>query len=322
MPIQVISTGSFLPELVVSNDDLSKFLDTSDEWIKTRSGIKKRHISIFETTSYLGAKAAKIALEKSKLLPKDIDLVICTTISPDTCVPMTSANIKKELKIEKAVSFDVSAICSGFVYATAIANSMMKTLCYKNALVIGSDVNSQILDWEDRSTCVLFGDGAGAIVLSNTEKRGIISTYLNCEIDDDNILYCANRLDKTPFSDKQRIKDVKVKMDGKKTMRFAVRAVKEAIETVIKKAKISKDDIKMIVPHQANARILNYAAKDMKIDMDKFYINIDKTGNTSSATIPIALDEIVSKNLIKRGDFIIFVAFGGGLTSGAVLLEW
>jgi len=235
---------------------------------------------------------------------------------------MVAANIKKDLKIENAVAFDVSAICSGFVYATAIANSMMKTCEYKNALVIGSDVNSQIVDWKDRSTCVLFGDGAGAVVLSNTEKKGIISTYLNCQIDHDEILSCSNKLDKTPFSDNERLEDIKVKMDGKKTMRFAVKAVKEAIEVVIKKAGISKDDIKMIVPHQANARILNFAAKDMKIDVDKFYINIDKTGNTSSATIPIALDEIVSKNLIERGDFIIFVAFGGGLTSGAVLLEW
>lgn len=322
MPTQIISTGSFLPKLVVSNDDLSKFLDTSDEWITTRSGIKTRHIATNETTSSLGAEAAKIALKKSNLTPKDIDLVICATISPDTSIPMVAANIKKELQIENAATFDISAICSGFVYAITIADSMMRASGYKNALVIGSDTNSQILDWKDRSTCVLFGDGAGAVVLSNSEKRGIISTYLNCIIDSEEILSCNNKLDPTPFSDSKRLENIKVRMNGSKTMRFAVKALNEAIEAVIKKADISIDDIKMIVPHQANSRILQYAAKDLGIDINKFYINIDKTGNTSSATIPIALDEMISKKLLRRGDLMIFVAFGGGLTSGAVLAEW
>lgn len=320
--MQIISTGSYLPELVVTNTDLSKFLDTNDEWITTRSGIRERHIATHETTSDLGVRAALLALERSQLAAKDIELVICATISPDTSVPMVAANIKKKLAIENAVAFDVSAICSGFVYALTIADSMMKTGGYKNALVIGADVNSQIVDWKDRSTCVLFGDGAGAVVLSNTDERGIISTYLNCIIDSEDILTCNNRLDPTPFSGSQRLENVKVKMNGSKTMRFAVKALHDAIDVVIKKGEVSLADIKMIVPHQANARILQYAAKDLGIDINKFYINIDKTGNTSSATIPIALDEMVGKDLIHRGDLMIFVAFGGGLTSGAVLVEW
>ncbi len=322
MPNQIISTGAYLPELVVTNDDLSEFLDTSDEWITTRAGIKTRHIVTDETTSDMGIKAAGIALQKSGLAAEDIELVICATFTPDTCVPMVAANIKKGLGIESAAAFDVSAICSGFVYAITVANSLMKTCGYKNALVVGSDTNSQALDWKDRATCVLFGDGAGAVVLSNTECRGIISTHLDCIIDGEDALSCNNRLEKTPFSKVERLDDTKIKMNGPKVMRFAVKAVAEAVKIVTKKANVSLDEITMIVPHQANARILHAAAKNLNIDSRKFYINIDKTGNTSAATIPIALDEIVSKKLISRGDLIIFVAFGGGLSSGAVLLEW
>lgn len=322
MPNQIISTGSYLPELILSNDDLSEFLDTSDEWITTRAGIKTRHIVTDETTSDMGLKAAEIALKKSGLTAEDIDLVICATFTPDTCVPMIAANIKKGLGIESAPAFNVNANCSGYVYAITIADSLMKNCGYKNALVVGSDTNSQVVDWKDRSTCVLFGDGAGAVVLSMTAKRGIMSTHLDCLIDAEEVLSCNNRLEKTPYFKNERLENTKIKMNGPKVMHFAVKALTEAVEIVTKKANVLLDDIAMIVPHQANARILHAAAKNLYIDASKFYINIDKTGNTSSATIPIALDEIVSKKLISRGDLIIFVAFGGGLSSGAVLLEW
>jgi 3-oxoacyl-[acyl-carrier-protein] synthase-3 len=322
MGIQVISAGSCLPELVVTNDNLSEFLDTSDEWISTRTGIKQRHIATNETTTDLGTNAAKIALENSGLSKDDIDLVICSTGTPDLCVPTVAANIKKELGIESAVAFDMNANCSSFVYAVTVAESLMKNCNYKNAIVIGADLNSQILDWEDRSTAVLFGDGAGAVVLSNTDEKGIISNHLDCIIDRDNALTCYNKINPTPFFTNERENNTKVAMNGQGVMRFATRAFTEAVQEVINKANISIDDIKLIIPHQANLRILKAAAKKMNIDENKFYINIDKTANTSAATIPIALHEALSKNMINRGDIVLFVAFGAGLSSGAVLFEW
>lgn len=322
MPIQIISAGSYLPELVVTNDDLAAFLDTSDEWITTRTGIKARHIAKDETTSSMGAKAAKDALSNSGVRPEDIDLVICASITPDTCVPMVAANIKKELGIESAATFDMNADCAGFVYAITVAESLMKNCGYKNAIVIGSDTNSQILDWSDRSTCIVFGDGAGAVVLSNSENKGIMATYLDCIIDTEGALNCYNRLERTPFSGKERIENTKITMQGNKTMRFAVKALIESVKQVTEKCSVSLNDVKFIVPHQANLRIIDSAANTMHVDMSKFYINIEKVANTSSGTIPIALDEMLRNNLISRGDLILFTAFGGGLSSGAVLLEW
>jgi 3-oxoacyl-[acyl-carrier-protein] synthase-3 len=322
MGIQVISAGSYLPKLVVTNDMLSEFLDTSDEWITSRTGIKQRHIATDETTTDLGVKAARIALENSGLSKEDINLVICATGTPDACVPTVAANIKKELGIESAPAFDMNTNCSSFVYAVTVAESLMKNCNYKNALVIGVDVNSQILDWKDRSTAVLFGDGAGAVVLSNTENEGIIASHLNCIIDKDNALTCYNEIYETPFYKKENDKNLKVAMNGQAVLRFATRAFTDVLNAVVEKAGISPCDIKLIVPHQANLRIIKAAAKKMNIDEDKIYVNIDKASNTSAATIPIALHEALEKNLIKRGDIILFAAFGAGLSSGAVLLKW
>ena len=322
MGIQIISAGSYLPELVVTNSDLSKFLDTNDEWISTRTGIKQRHIATEETTTDLGVNAAKIALENSGLSGDDIDLVICATGTPDVCVPTVAANIKRGLGIENATAFDMNANCSSFVYAITVAQSLMKTCNYRNAIVIGADVNSQILDWEDRSTAVLFGDGAGAVVLSNNENRGIISTHLDCIIDHDNSLACNNKIDSTPFFKVESQRNTKVAMNGKSVMKFATKAFTEAVNTVVEKAGISVDDIKLIIPHQANLRIIKASAKKMNIDEDKIYVNIDKASNTQAGTIPIALHEVLEKNILKRGDIVLFVAFGAGLSLGAVLLEW
>lgn len=322
MGIQVISAGSYLPELVVTNEMLSEFLDTSDEWITSRTGIKQRHIATDETTTDLGVKAARIALENSGLSKEDINLVICATGTPDSCVPTVAANIKKELGIENAPAFDMNTNCSSFVYAVTVAESLMKNCNYKHALVIGVDVNSQILDWQDRSTAVLFGDGAGAVVLSNTENEGIIASHLNCIIDKDNALTCYNEIYETPFYKKENDKNLKVAMNGQAVLRFATRAFTDVLNAVVEKAGISPTDIKLIVPHQANLRIIKAAAKKMNIDEDKIYVNIDKASNTSAATIPIALHEALEKNLIKRGDIILFAAFGAGLSSGAVLLKW
>lgn len=322
MGIQVISAGSYLPKLVITNEMLSEFLDTSDEWITSRTGIKQRHIATDETTTDLGIKAARIALENSGLSKEDINLVICATGTPDSCVPTVAANIKKELGIESAPAFDMNTNCSSFVYAITVAESLMKNCNYKNALVIGVDVNSQILDWQDRSTAVLFGDGAGAVVLSNTENEGIIASHLNCIIDKDNALTCYNEIYETPFYKKENDKNLKVSMNGQAVLRFATRAFTDVLNAVVEKADISPSDIKLIVPHQANLRIIKAAAKKMNIGEDKIYVNIDKASNTSAATIPIALHEALEKNLIKRGDIILLAAFGAGLSSGAVLLRW
>lgn len=322
MGIQIISAGSYLPKLVVTNDNLSEFLDTNDEWIRTRSGIKERHIATNETTTDLGVNAAKVALKNSGLSENDIDLVICSTGTPDVCVPTVAASIKKELGIESAVAFDMNTNCSGFVYAITVAESLMKTCYYKNAIVIGADTNSQILNWEDRLTSVLFGDGAGAVILSNTKNTGIMSTHLDCVIDHNNSLLCYNKINSTPFFTSNYRKNTKITMSGQGVMRFAIKAFMEAVYAVVNKANISIDDIKLIIPHQANIRILRSAAKKMNIDENKIYINIDRRANTSAATIPIALYEALNKNMINRGDFVLFVAFGGGLSSGAVLLEW
>lgn len=322
MGIQVISAGSYLPKLVVTNEMLSEFLETSDEWITSRTGIKQRHIATDETTTDLGVKAARIALENSGLSNEEINLVICATGTPDACVPTVAANIKKELGIESAPAFDMNTNCSSFVYAITVAESLMKNCNYKNALVIGVDVNSQILDWNDRSTAVLFGDGAGAVVLSNTENEGIIASHLNCIIDKDNALTCYNEIYETPFYKKENDKNLKVSMNGQAVLRFATRAFTDVLNAVVEKSGITPSDIKLIVPHQANLRIIKAAAKKMNIDENKIYVNIDKASNTSAATIPIALHEALEKNLIKRGDIILFAAFGAGLSSGAVLLKW
>ncbi|EHJ00999.1 3-oxoacyl-(acyl-carrier-protein) synthase 3 [Clostridium sp. DL-VIII] len=322
MGIQIISAGSALPGLAVTNDDLSKFLDTSDEWISTRTGIKQRYIATNETTTDLGAKAARVALENSGISKADIELVVCATGTPDVCAPTVAANIKKELGIESAPAFDMNTNCSSFIYAITVAESLMKNCNYKNAIVIGVDVNSQIVDWQDRGTAVLFGDGAGAVVLSNTENTGIISTHLDCIIDKDNSLACNNKIEATPFSEADYNRNAKVTMNGKSIMRFATKAFTEAVNEVVDKADISVSDIKLIIPHQANLRILKAAAGKMNIDEDKIYVNIDKVANTQAGTIPIALHEALEKKLINRGDIILFVAFGAGLSSGAVLLKW
>lgn len=322
MPVQIVSAGSYLPDLVVSNNDLAAFLDTSDEWIRTRSGIETRHIARTETTTEMGAAAAKAALEKSGLQPSDIDLVVCATVTPDTRVPMVAAGIKKILGIESAAAFDINGNCSGFVYAVTVTDSLMKNCDYNHAIVIGSDTNSQMLDWTDRSTCVLFGDGAGAVVMGRTDSRGIIATHLDCIIDSDNALLCPTPEDATPFYTPEQPRKAKVLMQGRKVMRFVVKAFVESMKKVTRAANISLDDLKYIVPHQANLRMIESSANSLGIDLSRFYVNIDRVANTSSATIPIALDEMTEKNMLKRGDLIALSAFGGGLSSGSVLLEW
>lgn len=311
---------SCVPELTVTNSDLSKFLDTSDEWISSRTGIKERRISTGKNTSHLCAETGEKILEKAGLSPKDIDLIIVATVSPDYMIPSTACLVQSILKAENAVAFDISAACSGFVYALSIADKFIKSGMYKNALIFGGETLSKIVDWTDRATCVLFGDGAGGALLERSEKSSIIAEDLHSDGSLGDALVYGQNLVKNPFS-KEAENEYYLTMKGKEIFSFATKVVPKSIMSLIEKAKISIDEIKYIVPHQANSRIVEVFAKKIHVGLDKFYLDIDKYGNTSAGSIPIALAEMSRKNLISEGDKIIITGFGGGLTWGSILLE-
>jgi len=321
----IIGTGSYLPDNIVTNEDLTKFVDTSDEWISSRTGIKERRISTGENTSDLAFGAAKRALLISGLDAKEIDLIICATISPDSFMPSVACMVQHSLGATKAAAFDLTAACSGLVYGMTVATAFIENRVYQNILVIGAETLSKTLDWEDRSTCVLFGDGAGAVILSSSEvKRGVVATTLTSDGSKQDYLCLpafpiSNPL--CPVNDGIKMQPA-ITMKGQEVFKFAVRTINDLIKTVLKKADLVSEDIKYIIPHQANVRIIETAAKTCGIPYEKFYMNLDRYGNTSAATIGIALDEMVQKNMLQAGDRIILVGFGGGMTSGAVLVEW
>lgn len=322
--IDIIGFGSYLPPLVVTNNDLSKIIDTSDEWIESRTGIKERRISEGEDTSMIAAKAAKLALQRANIEAQDIDLIVLATVTPDTFTPSVACLVQKEIGAKNAMAFDINAACSGFVYGLQVAYSMMEyNKGFKKTLVIGAETLSKMLNWEDRSTCVLFGDGAGAVILSNEEndKKKSLAFYSRSEGEKGDALY-AGALDViNPYVSKITEKHKKVTMNGKEVFKFASSAIVESINKVLEQSNLTLEDIDYIVPHQANCRIIEYAAKKMKVNLEKFYLNVDKMSNTSSASIPIALNEMYEKNMLSNGEKIILVGFGGGLTCGAVLIE-
>lgn len=314
---RIISTGSYLPQHIMTNYDLSKLVDTSDEWITTRTGIKQRHIAnANETTSYMAAQAGETAIARSGMSKDDIDLIIVATTTPDKTFPSTAAMAQAALKIKRAAAFDIQAVCSGFIYALAIADSMIKSGNFKNALVIGSEKMSALVDWKDRSTCVLFGDGAAAVVLTYAKEsdRGVM---LSQEICADgklaNILCTSGGVATT--------KDIgAIMMEGREVFRKAVESMSSSITNLVAKHKLTYADISWIIPHQANVRIINYIAQKLDIDESKFIITVDKHANTSAASIPLALDYARSK--FREGDLIVMTAAGGGFTWGALLLRW
>lgn len=325
--IEIIGTGSYLPELIVSNDDLSKIMDTNDEWICSRTGIKERRITKEENTSNLAAKAAIEAIKDANISVEDIDLMIVATTSPDYFVPSTACVVQSTIGANNAVCFDISAACSGFIYAMEIASNFMKSGRYKKALIIGAEVLSKILDWKDRSTCVLFGDGAGAAVLSCSDKKGVLDIKLGSQGDKWSSLTCKTAFVENPYIEKEFLEkemqdSLKIGMNGKDIFKFAVTTIVDSVKETIKNTGCSIEDIKYIVPHQANLRIIDFAAKKLGVNESKFYINLNKYGNTSGASIPIALDEMNKEGLLKKGDKIILVAFGGGLTWGYSLIQW
>ena len=320
--VKIIGTGSYAPLNVVTNDDLSKIMDTSDEWIYSRTGIRERKISLTENTSDLSTVASIRALENAAIKAEDIDLIIVATCTPDNFIPSTACIVQANIGAINATCYDISAACSGFIYGLDIATQYIKTGRFKTALVIGAETLSKVINWEDRATCVLFGDGAGAAILKTSEDKGIISIYTGSDGVRGDVLKCEANPLINPYTSLESTYNKFVTMDGGEIFKFAVKVIEKSIEEVLKNTEYSLEDIKYIVPHQANQRIIAYCSKKLNLDQDKFYMNLDIYGNTSAASIPIAFDELVSKNLLNKGDKLIFVGFGGGVTWGAALINY
>ena len=321
---RLIATASSAPEQVITNDDLAKIVDTSDEWITQRTGIKKRHISAGENTSTFVIDVARQLLDRASVNAEDIDLIIVASVTPDYGTPSLACMVQKEIGAVNAIAFDVVAACSGFMFALSVADKYIKTGVYQNAIVIGGETLSKIVDWTDRSTCVLFGDGAGGAYVEKAEKEGIICEDIGSAGDKYEILTegytgCSN-----PFSNVEKGIDPLwyVNMNGREVFKFATKKVIKSLEKVLEETNLTTEDIKYFIPHQANARIVEVISNKLKIPFDKFYMNMAEYGNTSSASIPIALNELNEKGLIERGDKILLTGFGGGMTWGTMLITW
>jgi 3-oxoacyl-[acyl-carrier-protein] synthase III len=322
--VGVIGVGKYLPKKVLSNADLAKAVDTSDEWITTRTGIKERRLAAkTEATSDLALKAAKDALLDAKFNPSDVELIIVATITPDMQFPATACLLQNSLGAKNAVCFDVAAACSGFIYAISIAQQFIARGVYKNALVVGAEALSTITDWQDRSTCVLFGDGAGAAVLSEVKSGGIISTYLGSDGSMSELLMVPAGGSRNPASYKTIDNRLHcIKMRGNELFKVAVKTMTHAAETVLKQAGVKISEVNLIIPHQANTRIIAAVGKKLGLSLDKFYLNIERYGNMSSASLAVALCEAVKEGRIKKGDTVLLDAFGAGLVWGACVIKW
>jgi len=316
--------GEYLPKKVLTNADLEKMVDTSDEWITTRTGIKQRRIvSAQEAASDLAIKAAKQALKDAGLKAQNLDLIIVATITPDMQFPSVACILQNALSAKGAVCFDISAACAGFVYAIIIAQQFIATGTYKNALLVGTEVLSSITDWQDRNTCVLFGDGAGAAVLSRVKSAGILSTYLGSDGSMGKLLMLPAGGSRNPPTHKTIDKRLHyIKMQGNELFKLAVKIMTEAAQTVLKQAGLDCSDIDLVIPHQANARIIMAVAKRLGLPLDKVYLNIERYGNMSSASTAIALCEAVKEGRVKKGDIVLLDAFGAGLVWGACVIKW
>jgi 3-oxoacyl-[acyl-carrier-protein] synthase-3 len=321
------SVGAYVPKKVLTNAELEKMVDTSDEWITKRTGIKTRHIAdSSESTSDLGVKAAKEALDRANLKPEDIDLLICATISPDyLCMPSTACMIAKKLNIANIPAFDISAACTGFIYALTIAKAFIESNMAKNVLIIGAEKLSAIVDWSDRTTCILFGDGAGAAVISATEDKSeaIIDTNISADGKYFDYLITPGCGVKKPCSDEiAKERECTIKMKGNETFKVAVKTLTNDVTDILKKNNIKNEDITYFVPHQANYRILNAVANALKLKDEQCVITVNKYGNTSSASIPMALNDLYKEGRLKKGDILLLDAFGGGFTWGSAILPF
>ena len=314
----IAGTGSYVPEKVLSNDDLTKMVDTSDEWITVRTGIKQRRIaSDGQTTASMATIASRRALEDTQVAAEEVEAIICATITPEMPLPATACFIQEQLGSVKAAAFDISAACSGFVYGLEVGKLFIESGQYDNVLVVGSETLSRITDYQDRSSCILFGDGAGAALLCATKEpdRRILYTHLESDGHKWDMLQLPGGGSRYPIS--QNVLDKRMqymKIQGRAIYKFAVNAMQELISDAMKVCKLSVDDVKLIVPHQVNQRIIDSATKKLGFPAERVYVNIDRYGNTSSASVPIALDEARRAGKIGPGDTVIMVAFGGGLT--------
>jgi len=317
MGIKILGTGWYVPEKVLTNDDLSKLVETNDEWITQRVGIKERHVSETETAADFAINAARSAMEKAGISASEIDLVICATISSETLCPTVAGMVQAAIGAS-CPAFDISSACSGFLFALDTAAAFIDRGGIRNALVIGSERLSKLVDWSDRSTCVIFGDGAGAAVIAPGDNYLAHLLYTS---GGNEVIEIPSFGGTSPFY-KNELKHPYIFMDGQETFKFAVKKIVDDVKAVLDMAGLTIDDIAYIVPHQANIRIIDYAAKRLKIDTDKIFINIDKVGNTSAASVPMALSQLADSGKLKKGDKIIMCAFGGGLSSAACIIEW
>ncbi|KAB3531422.1 beta-ketoacyl-ACP synthase III [Alkaliphilus serpentinus] len=323
--VGITGTGSALPEKEVTNYDIEKMVDTTDEWIRTRTGIScRRVVEADKATSDLATEAALKAMADAGLKAEDLDLIIVATVTPDMAFPSTACIVQKNLGATKAAALDIEAACSGFLYGLTISEQFIKNGFYKNALIIGAETLSKILNWEDRNTCVLFGDGAGAVVVERVEEGyGILSSYLGADGSSGEVLTQPAGGSRMPASLETLEKKLHyVQMDGSEVFKFAVRVMGKAAMEALKKCDLTIDDIDYLVPHQANIRIIDAAAKRLKLPIEKVFVNLDKYGNMSAASVPVALDEAYRMGNIKKEDIVVLVAFGGGLTWGSSVVKW
>jgi 3-oxoacyl-[acyl-carrier-protein] synthase III len=323
--VSIIATGSYVPERILTNRELEQIVDTTDEWIRTRTGIGERRIAAAdEATSDMATKAALAAMGQAGVEAKEIDLIIVATVTPDMFFPATACWVQKKLGAVRAACFDISAACSGFLYAMEIAQQFISTHVYNTVLIVGADKLSSIVNWSDRNTCVLFGDGAGAAILRNRgASHGVVATHMGSDGEFAEILFMPGGGSRCPITAENIGQQLNtIKMQGKETYKQAVTAMSEAADRALEAAGLKYDEIACVIPHQANMRIIEAIAHRMRLPIAKFYVNLEKYGNTSAAAVAIALDEAHRAGRFKVGDYILLVVFGGGLTWASSVIQW
>jgi 3-oxoacyl-[acyl-carrier-protein] synthase-3 len=315
----LLGTGGYLPETVLSNDQISQTVDTTDEWIVARTGIRERHIAArHETASSMAEIASRQAIEAAGLEPEDIDLIIVGTGTPDRVFPSTACLLQHRLDIRQGAAFDVQAACSGFVFALSIADQYIRAGSARHVLVVGSELNSRLVDWSDRSTCILFGDGAGAVVLGVSDEPGVLSTHIHSDGQYHDLLYVPN----PAYHHDDETASRYLKMQGNEVFKVAVNTLGRIVDETLEENGLEKTDIDWLVPHQANIRIIMATAKKLGMSMDQVVVTVERQGNTSSASIPLALDEAIRDGRIKRGQTVLMEAFGGGFAWGSALIRY
>ncbi len=318
---KISGTGSYVPEMIVTNEDFTKYIETSDEWISSRTGIKERRYAGDVSTLDMAYHASLEAIASAGIDQSLIDLVIVATVSADNVFPGVSQMLQAKLGLDPVMAFDINAACSGFIYAMNIADKMIQSGAYKHALVVGAEALTRWTDFSDRNTCVLFGDAAGAMIISKSDEAGLIDVISKAQGDVDDLLICKNPSPKTLVNHQAEIQDF-IQMDGRNVFKFATKVLVATVNELLERNNITLDDIDYIVCHQANERIIDKASRDLDFPMDKMYLNISRYGNTSAASVPLAIDEAIKENIIKVGDTFMTIAFGGGLTWAGALVKY